>query len=91
MLNDNQSLSALRILSLAEGLDRLAAGQRCKIMRNGTEIPLDLKHMLAGKIPDVPLKADDILFVPASGAKTAAYRTIDTAVGLTGLALYRIP
>jgi len=97
MLNDNHSLSALQILSLAEGLDRLAAGQRSKIMRpvpgsnDRTEIPLDLKQILAGKTPDVPLKADDILFVPTSAAKNAAFRTLDVLVGASTAAVYRIP
>lgn len=97
MLNDHRSLSALQILSLAEGLDRLAASQRAKIMRavpgsnDRAEIPLDLKGILAGKIPDVPLKADDILFVPVSAAKTAEYRTIDVLVGASTALIYRVP
>jgi polysaccharide export outer membrane protein len=55
------------------------------------EIPLDLKGILAGKIPDVPLKADDILFVPVSAAKTAEYRTIDVLVGASTALIYRVP
>jgi polysaccharide export outer membrane protein len=97
MLNDHRSLSALQILSLAEGLDRLAAGQKARIMRavpgsdDRAEIHLDLKNILAGKIPDVPLKADDILFVPVSAAKTAEYRTIDVLVGASTALIYRVP
>jgi len=97
MLNDHRSLSALQILSLAEGLDRLAAGQKARIMRavpgsdERAEIHLDLKNILAGKIPDVPLKADDILFVPISAAKTAEYRTIDVLVGASTALIYHVP
>jgi polysaccharide export outer membrane protein len=96
-LNDNGTRSALQILSLAEGLEKTAAGNRAKIMRgipgsnNRDEIPIDLKQILAGKSPDVPLKADDILFVPTSGAKTAAFRTIDILTASATSFIYRLP
>ena len=96
-LNDNGTRSALQILSLAEGLGRAAAPNRARIMRgipgsnNRDEIPIDLKKILAGKSPDVPLKADDILFVPTSGAKTAGLRTIDVLTASATAFIYRIP
>jgi polysaccharide export outer membrane protein len=96
-LNDNGTRSALQILSLAEGLEKTAAGDRAKIMRgipgsnNRNEIPIDLKKMLAGKSSDVPLQADDILFVPTSAGKSAAYRTIDILSGSATAFIYRIP
>jgi polysaccharide export outer membrane protein len=96
-LNDNGTRSSLQILSLAEGLEKTAAPARARIMRGipgsnaRDEIPIDLKKILAGKSADVPLRADDILFVPTSGTKTAAYRTIDIlTAGATSL-IYRIP
>lgn len=96
-LNDNGTRSALQILALAEGLERTAAGDRAKIMRgipnstDRTEIPIDLKKILAGKTTDVSLKPDDILFVPTSGAKTAGYRTIDILTASSTAFIYRIP
>lgn len=96
-LNDNGTRSALQILSLAEGLGRAAAANHARIMRgipgsnNRDEIPIDLKKILAGKSPDVPLKADDILFVPTSGAKTAGFRTIDILTASATAFIYRIP
>ena len=96
-LNENGTRSALQILSLAEGLDKAAAGDRARIMRavqnsdNRDEIPIDLKKILAGKSPDVQLKPDDILFVPTSGAKTAGLRTIDILAGSATAFIYRIP
>jgi polysaccharide export outer membrane protein len=96
-LNDNGTRSALQILSLAEGLAKTAAPDRARIMRgipgsnDRAEIALDLKRILAGKSPDVSLKPNDILFVPTSAAKSAAFRTIDIlAASATGL-IYRIP
>jgi polysaccharide biosynthesis/export protein len=97
LLNEHQSLSALRIMSLAEGLDKTAAGDRARIMRqvpgseNHQEIPIDLKKILAGKVPDVPLQADDVLFVPVSAGKATGYRTLDILGMSAGALLYRVP
>ena len=96
VLGENESLSALQVLSLAEGLDRAAAPQDAKIMRNvpglneRTEIPVDLKKILAGKGADVPLRADDILFIPTSATKSVALRSLEAAIQIgTGIAIYR--
>src|SRR5438270_12922058 len=40
-----------------------------------TETKVEIKKMLEAKIPDMPLQADDILFVPVSGGKIFAART----------------
>jgi polysaccharide export outer membrane protein len=97
LLGDNDSLGALQILSLAEGLDRTAAPKKARIMRavpgsnDRTEIPIDLKTVLAGKGSDVPLKADDILFVPTNATKNAALRSMEIAISLgTGIAIYSV-
>ncbi len=88
VLGDNAAPTALQLLSMAEGLDRMAAGKRAKIMRivpestTRSEITLDLKAILNGKAPDVPLKAEDILFVPVNNAKNAAIRTMEAAIGI---------
>jgi polysaccharide biosynthesis/export protein len=99
-LGENTSFSALQVLSLAEGLDSTAAGAKAKIMRVGAgglarlEIPINLKSILAGKSADVELRANDILFVPNSLAKSTAVRTLETAIGMggqigAGLAIYK--
>jgi polysaccharide export outer membrane protein len=96
VLGENESLSALQVLSLAEGLERTGAPGDAKIMRSipgssdRTEIPVDLKKILAGKSPDVPLRADDILFIPTSATKNVALRSLEAAVQIgTGIAIYR--
>ena len=97
VLGEHESLSGLQILALAEGLDRFARPDQAKIMRpvqgsdKRTEIPVDLKKILAGQATDVQLRSDDILFVPNSPKKQAISRTVDTMLGLTNVALYRIP
>ena len=85
-LNEHETLSALQVVSLAEGLVRTAAPDKAKILRvvDGSpkreEIPVDLKALMAGKGADVELRASDILFVPNSAAKSAGFRAIDAIV-----------
>ena len=94
VMGQDQTISALQILSLAEGLDRVAAGEKARVMRtvpgqpNRTEIAINLKKLMAGKIPDVQLRSDDILFVPTSATKTVVTRTADVAVGIAQVAVY---
>lgn len=95
ILGENESLSALQVLSLAQGLNKTAAPEKAKIMRtvagqaNRMEIRVDLKHLMAGKAPDLPLKAGDILFIPNSAARSIAARTAEAAVQIaTGAAIY---
>lgn len=96
ILSERANISVLQALSMAEGLDHGAAPSNAKILRavgtsdNRVEIPVDLKKLLAGKAGDVPLLANDILFVPTSLAKNAALRTIEAAIQVgTGVAIYR--
>ena len=39
--------------------------------------------MLDGKLPDVQLKAGDILYVPLSGRKAATARGLEAALGMS--------
>jgi polysaccharide export outer membrane protein len=94
-LNEHESLSALQIVSLAEGLSKTAASDRAKILRTiagkpqRIEIAVNIKQLMAGKGSDVQLQADDILFIPNSGAKSVGYRAIESIVtAATGVAVY---
>jgi len=98
VLNEKENISVLEALSLAEGLDHAAGPGSSRILRlaadgtSRTEIPLDLKKILAGKSKDVPLIANDILFVPTSASKNALLRGLETGINVgTSLAIYRIP
>ena len=95
LLGEHDSMSSLQVISLAEGFDKVAAPANARILRavpgspNRTQIPINLKLLMAGKAPDVPLRADDILFVPTSAAKSISKRTLDAAVQITtGLVIY---
>src|SRR5438477_10612267 len=89
LLVDNGSLTVLQAIALAGGPNRTAKLNGTRIIRKGsgpngmTETVVPLKKMLQAKAPDVTLQANDILFVPVSGAKLAAARGIETALALT--------
>ena len=98
VLGQDESMSALQVLSLAEGLERTAAGAKAMIMRTvpgnltRTEIPINLSKLMAGKVPDLQMKSDDILFVPNSTAKTILTRGSEAAIAVgTGIAVYSHP
>jgi polysaccharide export outer membrane protein len=82
-LNQNESLSALQVLSLAGGLTVTAALDRAQILRSApgspkpTEIAVNLKQIMAGKAPDIPLQPNDVLFVPNSATKNVTYKALD--------------
>lgn len=86
VLNDGESISALRALSLAGGLLRTASASRAKIFRtvegssHRQEIPVNLGRIEKGKEKDVPLFAHDILYVPSSTSKRIANRAAEAAV-----------
>jgi len=91
-LVDNGSLTVLQALALAGGTNRTAKIGGARIIRKGptgmTETRVPLKKMLEAKDPDITLQADDILFVPLSGARVAASTGFNAAVSAaTGLAI----
>lgn len=83
-LMDSDNLTVLKVIALAGGTTRLAKMNGVRIIRKGpngmTETPVELKKMLQAKAADIPMKADDILFVPSSTAKVVMGRTVDVAV-----------
>jgi len=95
-MDERETLSVLKALSLSEGLLPTASMNGVRIIRSGApgtvkqEIPVDLKKILSGKGEDIGLRPDDILFVPASVGKKAAVRGIEAAIQLaTGVVIWR--
>jgi polysaccharide export outer membrane protein len=96
VLSDTSHMSVLQAVSMGGGLEKSAASSKAKILRASaaydkrTEISVNLKNILAGKDKDVPMQAEDILFVPGSKSKTATLRAIDSILQIgTALAIYR--
>ena len=98
VLGDQKEVSVLQALSMAGGLGKTAKPREAKILRPASgsstrvEVPVDLKAVLAGKRSDISMHAEDMLFVPTSGAKSVAVQTMQAVVGSgIGAIIYRIP
>jgi polysaccharide export outer membrane protein len=83
-LMDTDNLTVLKAIALAGGTTATAKLNGVKIIRKGpngmTETPVELKKILQAKALDVPMKADDILFVPSSTRKVVVARTAEAAL-----------
>lgn len=94
-LMDNGRLSVLQAIALAGGTTSTAKLSGARIIRKGpaglTEIEVPLKKLLRAKTNDLPLEAEDILFVPTSARKAVSARTAEAAAQLaTGVGLVAI-
>ncbi|HZQ70240.1 MAG TPA: polysaccharide biosynthesis/export family protein [Terriglobales bacterium] len=79
-LMDGGSVTVLQAIALAGGTNRTAKLSGAKIIRKGSENAVHLKQILEAKAPDIPMQADDILFVPTSSGKIIAGRTLEAAL-----------
>jgi polysaccharide biosynthesis/export protein len=96
LIIDNGNLTVLQALALAGGVNHTAKLGGVSLIRKTpsgsmTETRVALKKMLEAKSPDVNLQADDILFVPMSGIKVAAGKTVDVAMSAaTAITIYSV-
>jgi polysaccharide export outer membrane protein len=95
VMNSSGGVTVLQVVAAAGGPTRLASYGGVKIIRRTPdglkELPVPLKPLLNAKVPDLPVLAGDILYVPNSRAKSAlaASSTLINSVGQT--AIYRLP
>jgi polysaccharide export outer membrane protein len=92
---EDNNLSVLKALALAGGGTRTSALSKTKIIRQTPdgvkEIPINLKKVLYAKAPDMGLVKGDILFIPGSATKAAAYRSGEAALTMsTSLAILAV-
>jgi polysaccharide export outer membrane protein len=84
LMDNGGKLSVLQAIALAGGTTNTAKLSGARIIRKSpqgvNEIPVSLKKMLQAKTGDVPLQANDILFVPASARKIIGGRTAEAAL-----------
>jgi len=96
-LSGRSTMPALEAVALAEGFAPNAKPSNARILRrddssaNGrVQIPVNLKKIMAGKSRDVPLTADDILYVPDSNSRKIAARAAEAAVAtISGIIIWR--
>lgn len=96
VLQNNENISVLQALALAEGPTHTSAISRARLIRTDpatgkrTEYPMNLGRIFSGKSPDTLLQAKDIVFVPNSAAKNVFYRGSEAALQTAaGVAIYR--
>ena len=97
VLEERDSVTVLQALSMAGGLGHNPALKRARILRpldspsQKEEIPLNLKAIMKGEMPDLALHQDDILFVPKHSGKAAGKAAARAAVtAATGILIWRV-
>jgi polysaccharide biosynthesis/export protein len=96
IMENGNDITVLKAIALAQGTNPNAALNSARLIRKTSEgpkdVPLPLKQILAVKAPDIPLQADDVVFVPGSAGKSAAKRGAEAILQMaTGIAIWRIP
>jgi polysaccharide biosynthesis/export protein len=73
IMENSGSMTLLQAVALAAGTNRTAVQSRTRIIHKTDsgfhDVTVDLKQLLDGKIPDVALSAEDIVYVPSSKLK----------------------
>lgn len=93
MTNNEAQLSVLELVARAGGTNHTAVPSRAKLIRRSNsgfvETPLHLSDMQKGKRPDLPLEANDIIYVPFSYMRNFAVQASGIAASAVSAAVYR--
>ena len=83
-LMDSGHLTVLQAIALAGGTTHTAKLNGARIIRKGSsgmsETQVPLKKILRAQSPDLPMQADDILFIPTSASRVLAGHTLQVAL-----------
>ena len=94
VLNSTGAMTVLRVVAAAGGPTRSASVGGTKMVRRTPrglqELPVPLKAILRGKTADMPVSADDILFVPSSRLKTIVTMSTVVATAAATAAVYHV-
>jgi polysaccharide biosynthesis/export protein len=94
--NDRTQLTALKVLSLAGGLTKIAKMDHAVIIRKDdqgkqTETEVDLKKVIHRESEDLQMHASDILYIPDSRTKEVLLGAVALGVAVgTAVAIYRV-
>ena len=85
-VRNDEETTILQLLALSEGLAPYSAKVAYVYRRASggakTEVPIELAKIMKRKSPDVPLQANDILYVPDNRGQRLTAQTIDRLAGL---------
>jgi polysaccharide biosynthesis/export protein len=95
LIENNDRLTVMQAIALAQGTNRTASLNHARLIRKGDsgrqEVPVPLSKILDAKAPDLLLADGDILFVPSSAAKNALRNMESILPSVAGAAIYRVP
>jgi polysaccharide export outer membrane protein len=93
MQNDSQ-LTVLEAIALAAGTSKTASEKRVRLVRKidglSQSVDLPLRDMERGRAPDVPLLANDILYVPFSLAKNISLGIANITAAASSALIYAV-
>jgi len=94
VLNSTGGVTLLRVVAAAGGPTHVASVGRTRMLRRTPtglqELRVPLKELLHAKVADIPVQADDIIYVPSSRFKTALNASaLLTTIGTA--AIYKVP
>jgi polysaccharide export outer membrane protein len=98
-LTDGAESSVLKALALSEGLAPYAANTAYIYRTEGgtggkSEIPIELRKMIERKAPDVPLMANDIVYIPDNSSRRNTLGALKASLligtGLGGALIYTL-
>jgi polysaccharide export outer membrane protein len=95
VLTNRDGMSVIQALSMAGGMKGTASAKGASIIHKDEENPtertkINLSDVLSGKTTDLEMQPDDILYVPDSRPKKAAFRAAEAAMqAVTGVVIWR--
>jgi polysaccharide biosynthesis/export protein len=85
-VKSDEETTILQLLALSEGLTPFSAKVAYVYRRSPsgtkTEVPVPLAKIMKRQSPDVPLQANDILYIPDNNGKRLTAETLDRIAGL---------
>jgi polysaccharide biosynthesis/export protein len=89
IIHDSAETSVLRVLALSEGLEKFAAKEAYIYRREQgpagkNEIPIELEKIMQRKAPDVPLQANDVLYIPDNKGRRSFARIMESVAAIGG-------
>jgi polysaccharide export outer membrane protein len=95
LIENNDRLTVLEAIALAQGTNRTASLNHSRLIRKTAgareQLPVPLKKILANTAPDMLLADGDILFVPVSGPKNAMRDVEAILPAAASAAIFRVP
>ncbi len=90
-LSSTDPLTVRKALAQAQGLAKAAEAKKTQLIHhvgaaNQTTVVINLNNILDGKAADIPLAADDMIYVPWSTGKKVGYAALQSAVAAVTIA-----